>query len=134
MQIIRNTALAVAVLFGLALTATSAAACGVTQQECERNSIGVVFTGDFAIKAPIEVTVCHGYWSQIDVGTHRGRKTRWWGPVMKYGSWYGDLPISTNECKTYWIRPGTEFRLHASCVDRLITTGVIRKPGTYVMK
>ncbi len=142
MKIARNIAKVAVVAFGLllplgtaltVLTAPPAAACGVTVEECNRNAIGVPFKGNQKIPDPIRVEVCHGYWNQLDVGTYRGQKTRWWGPVMVYNAWYGDLPIATKECKTYWVRPGTELRLFASCVDRVISTGVMNRPGRYIM-
>jgi len=138
-MVIRKYIFATMVVFGLGIAislsfATQAIACGVTKEECNRNVLGITFEGTVVIKNPIEVTVCHGYWDQLDVGTLKGRATRHWGPVMVYNGWYGDLPIASTECKTYWVRPGTEMRLFASCVDRIVTTGVMRKPGTYTMK
>lgn len=142
MKIIRKFALAAVVVFGLllsagtaltVLTATPAAACGVTVDECNRNTAGITFQGNVQIPDPIRVEVCHGYWDQLDVGTYRGQQTRWWEPVMVYGNWYGDLPTATQACKVYWVRPGTELRLFASCVDRLISTGAMNRPGRYVM-
>jgi len=118
---------------GLAVAATAVTACGITEQECNRNSLGITFAGTVQIENPVKAVVCHGYWNQLDVGTYRGEPTRWWGPIMVYHSWYGDLPIATQECKTYWVRPGTEMRLFASCVDAVITTGAMNESGTYVM-
>lgn len=93
----------------------------------------VTFSGDRVLQDQIKVEVCHGYWDLLDPGRYNGRLTKWWGPVMVYGQWYGDLPIVTTPCKTYWVKPGTELRLFAECVDRVITTGRMTRPGRYNM-
>lgn len=114
----------------------SAEECAQSQPttECNRSTNGPTWDGTGAVQNAIEVEVCHGYWHLLDVGTYRGRSTKWWSPIMKYGDWYGDLPTVTKPCKTYWVRPGTELRLYASCVEALITTGPMRRSGKYVMK
>lgn len=111
----------------------TANACTLTPTECNRASDGVTFNGDRQLVQPIDVTVCHTYWNRLNVGTYRGRTTKWWAPIMKYNSWYGDLPVVTNECKKYSVKPGTELRLFADCVNRVITTGAMNKPGVYYM-
>lgn len=93
----------------------------------------VTFHGDRIIKDQIEVKVCHGYWDLLDPGRYNGTLTKWWGPVMVYGDWYGDLPILTSECKTYWVKPGSEIRVFARCVERVITTGRMTHSGTYTL-
>lgn len=149
MQIIRKFMTVVAITFGLALpvatvitltTATSAMACDISgDRGCYRESSGVVFRGDRVLPRTIEVTVCNPYLDQYDIGTLRGVRTRWWGPVMRYvsqkhGAWYGDLEILTQECKTYWVLPGTEIRVFADCIDALITTGRMTRAGTFNMR
>lgn len=93
----------------------------------------ITFNGDRQIPDQIEVKVCHGYWNLLDPGQYNGRLTKWWAPVMVYGTWYGDLPVVTNPCKTYWVKPGSELRLYADCVERVISTGKMTRPGRYDM-
>jgi len=61
---------------GVTVAATAVTACGITEQECNRNSLGITFSGTVQIEDPVEVAVCHGYWNQLDVGTYRGQPTR----------------------------------------------------------
>lgn len=93
----------------------------------------ITFSGDRAIPDQIRVEVCHGFWHLLDPGQYKGQLTKWWAPVMKYNSWYGDLPVVTKECKTFWVKPGSEMRLFADCVDRIISTGKMTRSGQYIM-
>lgn len=112
---------------------TDAIACEkVTAVGCNPADI-INFKGDRKIPDQIKVEVCHGYWHLLDPGQYNGQLTKWWAPVMVYGQWYGDLPVVTNPCKTYWVKPGSEMRLYADCVERVISTGKMTRPGRYDM-
>jgi len=115
---------------------TAQAGCSNTQteQSCNRSTDGRTWKGEGTIANPIVVTVCHGYLKDIDVGTYRGVKTRYYSPVMQYGGWYGDLEVVTSPCKTFEVRPGTVIKLYAPCVERVISTGPMKRSGQYVMK
>lgn len=93
----------------------------------------ITFHGDRKIPDQIKVEVCHGYWHLLDPGYYKGQLTKWWAPVMVFNTWYGDLPVVTQPCKTYWVKPGAELRLYADCVQRVISTGKMTRPGQYIM-
>lgn len=124
--------LAAALLVCLALASPSQA-CDA-EVGCNPAEI-ITFHGDRVLEDQIEVRVCHGYWDLLDPGRYNGTLTKWWAPVMVYAptDWYGDLPVVTAECKTYWVKPGVELKLFADCVQRVITTGRMTRPGTYIM-
>lgn len=109
------------------------AACEHKVQICGNSANGVTFSGDRQIKDQIKVEVCHAYWHLLDVGNYKGQRTKWWAPVMNYNSWYGDLPVITTECKTFWVKPGTELKTYEECVQRVVTTGKMTRPGRYMM-
>ena len=120
----------------LEIPAAQAGDCSQTQtpKECNRATNGRTWKGEGTIANPIQVTICHGYWDQIDVGTYRGVKTKHYSPVMQYGNWYGDLKVVTSQCKLFEVKPGTIIKLYASCVERVISTGLMMRAGQYVMK
>lgn len=114
----------------LLLTRPSPAAA---QTACEgvavcvgRPAPNVNFRGDQIIENPIEVNVCHGYWDLL-------ASPKWWNVTIRFNTWEEDLDPVRRQCKTYWVRPGTDMRLYASCVSAIIGTGPMRVSGTYVM-
>lgn len=137
-QILFSVALAcfVGMVSLLSFVTTAEAGCTNAQSErtCNRSTDGRTWKGEGTIAKPIPVTICHGYWNQLDVGTYRGVKTKWYSPVMQFGEWYGDLEVVTSACKKFWVRPGTVIKLYASCVERVISTGPMKRPGQYVMQ
>ncbi len=136
----RSFFLAVLTIIGLhfsplptGFSVTEAVACDHKTTICGNTADKITFQGDRQIKDQIKVEVCHGYWDLLDTGSYNGQNTKWWAAAMVYGNWYGDLPVVTNPCKIYWVKPGTELRLFAECVDRVISTGQMTRPGRYVM-
>lgn len=123
-------------LLSSAATASASSDCAVAQSasKCNRSTEGSAWKGEGTIAKPIQVTICHGFWNQLDVGTYRGVKTKWYSPIMQYGNWYGDLEVVTSQCKKFWVRPGTVIKLYASCVERVISTGPMNRSGQYVMQ
>lgn len=117
---------------GITITAAQAANCH-QPVACGNAADIITWDGNKKLRDQIRVEVCHGYWDLLDPGTYRGERTKWWAAAMVYGEWYGDLPVVTAPCKTYWVKPGTELRLYAECVQRVISTGKMTKPGRYVM-
>lgn len=118
--------------FWLATEVSQAEACGRTAQvACGLTAPEKNFSGTVKLIKPIKVTVCHGYWSQLKVGHLNGRATRWWGPTIRKGGWSADLPAASNECKSWWVKPGTSIDTFASCVNRVISTGPMRRSDTY---
>jgi len=111
---------------------SKAQACSTRQTNCV-DTDGLTWKGKGRMKVLIHnVTVCHKYFDLLSATSFKGSKARWWMPVMKRGGWYGDLPGYTKQCTTFAdFTPGTEVRVFARCVDRLITTGAIYKSGTY---
>lgn len=131
MRIILLAIIAMAAFYTASINDTYA--CRASDIECNRSSDGTTFKGDRQLTKTISVTVCHGYWDLLDVGTIAGRSTKWWAPVMVFNNWYGDLPEVTKRCKKYSVKAGTELRLFAECVQRIISTGRMYKSGTYTM-
>jgi hypothetical protein len=110
----------------------SASAC--TKHDCNRTTSGHTYHGTDTKPNLIKVTVCHGYWNQLNVGTYRGRRTRWWEPVIVKDGWKSTvLPTNTTECVVMWRRYGEQVSTYASCVRRLIWTAPITRSRTYIM-
>lgn len=119
-------------LIGYSIFSTPAAACGKTKQvACGLTAPEKHFSGKKQLVKPIKVTVCHSYWNQLDIGHLNGRATRWWGPTIRYHRWAADLPAVASECKSWWVKPGTSIDTFASCVQRIVRTGPMRRSGTY---
>lgn len=110
----------------------SANACGQSVQvACGNTAPDKHVSGNKQIKNPIKVTICHTYWNRLDVGILNGRKTKWWGPTIRYGSWSMDLKATASQCKSWWVVPGTVIDSYANCVQRIVTTSRMYKSGTY---
>lgn len=111
-------------------TPAEAGGCGGSTAICNggKPMPAVNFHGDKVLKKTMAVTVCHGYWERL-----AGPK-RWWNPTIRYGGWEADLAAVQAKCKTYHVVPGTDMRLFANCVNRVIGTGPMTHPGRYVMK
>jgi len=122
--------LAIYLIYFIAFVVSTAGAGGFcpSRTSCvSRPAPTVTFRGDRELVAPISVTVCHGYWGRL-------ASPRWWNPTIRFGGWEQDLPPVRSACKTYSVKPGTDMRLFASCVQRVIGTGPMRVPGTYTMR
>lgn len=117
---------------GMSVTDVQAASCKRVA-ECNKAADIISFSGDRKLKDQIKVEVCYSNWHRLNTGTYNGANTKWWGPVMVYASWYGDLPIVTTPCKTYWVKPGTEIKLFDECIQKVVSTGKMTRPGKYVM-
>lgn len=113
----------------------SASACGRKEPDCNRTTEGHTYRGTDTNPNKIKVTICHGYWNELDVGTYRGRRTRWWEPVIVKAGWKSTvLPTNTTECVTMWRRYGEQVSTYADCVKRLIWTAPITRSRTYIMR
>lgn len=140
-KLVSAIALAIALNIGLVpvfvgLGVGQALACTRTVGiDCNRVSTGVPWRGKGRMPNLIHnVTVCDPYFDRLNIGTYRGVRTRWWAPTMVRAGWFGDLPVYTTQCTTFKdFTPGTEIRIYASCVSRVIKTVPIYKPGTYYM-
>ncbi len=103
-------------------------------EDCNKTAPKVVFTGKQKLEKPIRVVVCHPYWARMNVGTLDGRKTRWWGPTISHGKWSANLPAVAEECKVFWVKPGSLISTKASCVKKVISTKKMIAPDKYVME
>src|SRR5690606_21975366 len=97
--------------------------CRKRDDDCNRATSGKSYRGTDTNPNKIQVTVCHGYWHLLDVGTYKGQRTRWWEPVIVKGEWKS-TPVKTitSECITMWRRPGEQVAVYADCVKRIIWT------------